>query len=96
MYFFQSHNDNPYLLFFPAMPLISTLPTHHTGNINNFGDKNRLNRSSKPANLDLKRNFNNVNRNTPSTNSTESNNSPNSISSNTGELYDFSTNCFKI
>ncbi|XP_055528686.1 protein encore isoform X2 [Wyeomyia smithii] len=67
-------------------PLIPTLPnsTNNTTSNTNPSDKTRINRSCKPPNLDLKRNFNNFNansRNTPSTNSTESNNSPNSITS---------------
>ncbi|XP_055603124.1 protein encore isoform X2 [Uranotaenia lowii] len=74
-------------------PLIPTLPNSNnsTNSSNtNPSDKSssRINRSSKPPNLDLKRNFSNFNvnnnnnsRNTPSTNSTESNNSPNSITS---------------
>ncbi|XP_058837982.1 protein encore isoform X2 [Topomyia yanbarensis] len=67
-------------------PLIPTLPNsnNNTSSNTNPSDKTRINRSSKPPNLDLKRNFNNFNvnsRNTPSTNSTESNNSPNSITS---------------
>ncbi|XP_055631174.1 protein encore isoform X3 [Toxorhynchites rutilus septentrionalis] len=67
-------------------PLIPTLPNSNsnTSSNTNPSDKTRINRSSKPPNLDLKRNFNNFNvnsRNTPSTNSTESNNSPNSITS---------------
>lgn len=66
-------------------PLIPTLPNSNpnTGS-SNPSDKSRINRSSKPPNLDLKRNYSNFNvnsRNTPSTNSTESNNSPNSITS---------------
>ncbi|XP_029725416.2 protein encore isoform X1 [Aedes albopictus] len=69
-------------------PLIPTLPNNNnnsTSSNTNPSDKTRINRSSKPPNLDLKRSYNNnfnVNsRNTPSTNSTESNNSPNSITS---------------
>ncbi|XP_021697323.1 protein encore isoform X3 [Aedes aegypti] len=68
-------------------PLIPTLPNNNnnsTSSNTNPSDKTRINRSSKPPNLDLKRSYNNFNvnsRNTPSTNSTESNNSPNSITS---------------
>ncbi|XP_058066042.1 protein encore [Anopheles bellator] len=80
-------------------PLIPTLPTMvatgavvgpPTANGGGMGgDKSRLNRSSKPPNLDLKRggfgttnSYHVVNsRNTPSTNSNESNGSPNSITS---------------
>ncbi|XP_058122898.1 protein encore [Anopheles coustani] len=74
-------------------PLIPTLPNMApTGTPNaTAGDKSRLNRASKPPNLDLKRSYsnssysvvnnNNNNRNTPSTNSNESNGSPNSITS---------------
>ncbi|XP_035913703.1 protein encore isoform X2 [Anopheles stephensi] len=75
-------------------PLIPTLPSMVVAgaaapNTGIAGDKSRLNRSSKPPNLDLKRSYstNNSysgvvnNRNTPSTNSNESNGSPNSITS---------------
>uniref|UniRef100_A0A182WKH5 R3H domain-containing protein n=1 Tax=Anopheles minimus TaxID=112268 RepID=A0A182WKH5_9DIPT len=73
-------------------PLIPTLPSMvvpgaAAPNTGMGGDKSRLNRSSKPPNLDLKRSYNSNsysgvnNRNTPSTNSNESNGSPNSITS---------------
>uniref|UniRef100_A0A182M516 R3H domain-containing protein n=1 Tax=Anopheles culicifacies TaxID=139723 RepID=A0A182M516_9DIPT len=73
-------------------PLIPTLPSMvvpgaTAPNTGMAGDKSRLNRSSKPPNLDLKRSYNSNsysgvnNRNTPSTNSNESNGSPNSITS---------------
>ncbi|XP_049542075.1 protein encore-like isoform X5 [Anopheles darlingi] len=80
-------NSKPPLI--PTLPTMvaNTVPPSATGGA--MSDKSRLNRSSKPPNLDLKRGFTTSNsyhhvvnsRNTPSTNSNESNGSPNSITS---------------
>nr|XP_049463534.1 protein encore isoform X2 [Anopheles coluzzii] len=81
----SSNNNKPPLI--PTLPSMVVPGATAPNAAGLAGDKARLNRSSKPPNLDLKRSYNSnsyggVNsRNTPSTNSNESNGSPNSITS---------------
>uniref|UniRef100_A0A182VLK5 R3H domain-containing protein n=1 Tax=Anopheles merus TaxID=30066 RepID=A0A182VLK5_ANOME len=81
----SSNNNKPPLI--PTLPSMVVPGATAPNAASLAGDKARLNRSSKPPNLDLKRSYNSnsyggVNsRNTPSTNSNESNGSPNSITS---------------
>ncbi|XP_053677410.1 protein encore [Anopheles nili] len=80
-----SSGKPPLIPTLPSMVVPAAATSAPNASTGMSGDKTRLNRSSKPPNLDLKRSYNSYSgvnsRNTPSTNSNESNGSPNSITS---------------